>query len=225
MRYYPMFVNLENRSCLVVGAGGVGRRKIRSLLDSGAGCVTVVDTAEPDPEFQAVLDRERVVFHRREFEEADLDGQFLVIVCTSSEKVNQMVAELCDRRNILCNVADMPEECSFIVPASVTRGDLTVAVSTGGASPAVAKRIRRELQETFGEEYAGLLGVMGRLRPLMLGMGLETERNTRVFRALADSDLLSALKERDLDAATQILKESLPDPLHANIPELLDGFI
>ena len=225
MRYYPIFVNLENKSCLVVGAGSVGKRKIKSLLDFGAGRVTVVDTRRPDPGFEHVLDRDNVTFLCREFQDHDLDGQFLVIACTSSEKVNKRVAELCEQRDILCNIADMPEQCSFIVPATITRGDLTVAVSTGGQSPAMAKRIRRDLQESFGEEYASLLTVMGRIRPLMLDLGLETQENTEVFRSLVNSDLLAAIKAQDLDAATEILKESLPEPLHANIPELLDGLV
>lgn len=225
MRYYPIFVNLESRSCLVVGAGAVGRRKIKSLLDFGAGRMTVVDTREPDPAFKPVIERANVTFHCREFRADDLDGQFLVIACTSSEKVNREVADLCEQRGILCNIADMPEQCSFIVPATIIRGDLTVAVSTGGQSPAMAKRIRRDLQESFGEEYACLLAVMGRIRPLMLGLGMETPENTEVFRTLVNSDLLAAVKARDLDAATEILKESLPEPLHANIPELLNGFV
>ena len=225
MRYYPIFVNLENRACLVVGAGAVGIRKIRSLLDAGAGQVGVVDTRDPDPQLDALSAHENVTFHRREFRESDLDGQFLVMACTSNEDVNSRVGTLCEQRGILCNIADRPEQCSFIVPATVTSGDLTVAVSTNGQSPAMARRIRRDLQDHFGEEYAGLLELMGRIRPLMLGLGMETAENTNVFRTLVNSDLLAALKGRNLDAATEILKESLPEPLHANIPELVDGLI
>ncbi|MBG0789956.1 MAG: bifunctional precorrin-2 dehydrogenase/sirohydrochlorin ferrochelatase [Desulfovibrionaceae bacterium] len=225
MRYYPMFVNLENRTCLVVGAGAVGKRKLLSLLDFGAGRVHVVDTREPDAGTKAVLLRENVSFSRREFSEQDLDGVFLVIACTSSEAVNGRIAELCEQRGILCNIADQPEKSGFIVPATVDRGDLTIAVSTAGRSPAVAKRIRKELQENFGDEYAGLLTVMGRVRPLMLGLDRPTEENTGVFRSLANSDLLAALKARNLDSAVEILKESLPEPLHSTIPELLDGLV
>ena len=225
MRYYPIFVNLENRSCLVVGAGAVGRRKIQSLLDSGAGSVTIVDTLEPGPDMDTILARGNVEFFTRAFQDDDLDGKFLVIACTSSQKVNRHVGALCEKRRILCNIADQPDIGSFIVPATVTRGDLTLAVSTAGQSPAMTKRIRRDLQESFGDEYASLLSVMGRIRPLMLGLGLKTDENTAVFRTLVDSDLLAALKGRNLDAAGEILKESLPEPLHAYIPELLDGFV
>lgn len=225
MRYYPIFVNLENRACLVVGAGVVGIRKIRSLLDAGAGRLTVLDTRDPDPELDAALAPESVTFHCREFRKDDLDGQFLVMACTSNETANRRIGELCEQRGILCNIADQPEQCSFIVPATVTRGDLTVAVSTSGQSPAMSRRIRRDLQEYFGEEYAGLLTVMGRIRPLMLGLGMETAENSGIFRALVNSDLLAALRGRNLDAAREILKETLPEPLHANITELVDGLV
>lgn len=225
MRYYPIFVNLENKGCLVVGAGEVGKRKIQSLADSGAGHVTIIDTREPDPEMGSLLALPNVEFFCREFADDDLDDKFLVIACTSSEEVNWRISNLCRDRGILCNIVDQPEKCSFIVPATVKRGDLTVAISTAGRSPAMAKRIRKELQESFGDEYASLLSVMGRIRPLMLGLGMTTADNTAVFRSLVDSSLLSAIKGRDLDSVTEILKESLPEPLHDNIPELLDGLV
>ena len=225
MRYYPIFVNLENKRCLVVGAGEVGKRKIQSLLDSGAGHVTIIDTREADPEMASILAQPNVLFQCREFMDIDLDGVFLVIACTSSEEVNWRISNLCAERGILCNIVDQPEKCSFIVPATVKRGDLTVAISTAGQSPAMAKRIRKDLQESFGDEYAHLLTVMGRIRPLMLGLGLETNDNTAVFRKLVNSELLMSIKNRDLDVSMEILKESLPEPLHDNIPELLDGLV
>lgn len=223
MRYYPIFVNLENKPCLVVGAGGVGKRKIGTLLDAGAAPVTVIDTGPADTDMEALLLRGDVSFQCRQFEDTDLDGKFMVIACTSNETVNQRIADGCARRGILCNIADQPEAGSFIVPSTIERGDLTLAVSTSGKSPALTKRIRLQLQNEFGDEYALLLRLMGDIRPLMLALGLPTEDNTAVFRALTGPELLGALKLHNLDAAGEILKESLPQPLHANIPELLNG--
>lgn len=225
MRYYPLFVNLEKKRCLVVGAGGVGKRKIRSLVDSGAGHVTIIDTREPDSDLDDILCLAEVDFQNRPFKDEDIDDTFLVIACTSNKALNAHISELCAERNILCNIADQPEKGSFIVPASIKQGDLTVAVSTGGHSPAMAKRIRKELQDSFGEEYASLLTAMGRIRPLMLGLGLETKENTAVFRSLVNSGLLEAFRAKNLDSAVEILKESLPQPLHDNISELLDGLV
>lgn len=225
MRHYPIFVNLENKHCLVVGAGEVGKRKIKSLLDSGASHVTIIDTREADQEMESILTLDNVDFFCREFKDDDLDGIFLVIACTSNIPVNRRISALCEERGILCNVVDQPEKGSFIVPSTVTRGDLTLAISTSGHSPAMTKVIRRELQDIFGEEYANMLTVMGRIRPLILALGLETSENTAVFRTLVNSDLLAAFKDQNLDAAQEILKESLPDPLHAKIPEILDGLV
>ncbi|BCS87188.1 precorrin-2 dehydrogenase/sirohydrochlorin ferrochelatase family protein [Pseudodesulfovibrio sediminis] len=225
MRYYPIFVNLENKHCLVVGAGDVGKRKIQSLLDSGAAAVTIIDTREPDSSLDSILKQGNVTYCCREFDDADLNGQFLVIACTTSEAINEHISRVCNERGILCNIADQPEKSSFIVPASVKQGDLTLAISTGGQSPALAKCICRDLRESFGDEYARLLTLMGLIRPLMLDLALETKENTAVFRKLVNSNLLTAIKDHDLDSVVEILKESLPEPLHDNIPELLDGLV
>ncbi|MDD4951864.1 MAG: bifunctional precorrin-2 dehydrogenase/sirohydrochlorin ferrochelatase [Desulfovibrionaceae bacterium] len=225
MRYYPIFVNLEDKHCLVVGAGQVGRRKIEVLLRSGAGRITVIDVNEPGPDLAATLKDERVSFRRGEFKDRDLDGKFLVIASTSSEELNWRISNLCRDRGLLCNIVDQPEKCSFIVPAMVRQGDLTLAISTGGRSPALAKRIRKDLEESFGAEYGGFLMLMGRLRPMMLRLGLETDENTAVFRSVVDSRLMEALEKKDSALARDILAEKLPPGLHNAISELLDGLV
>jgi len=225
MRYYPIFVNLKNKDCLVVGAGEVGKRKSQSLLEAGAKSVLILDTNAAVAGLKSILDMENVQFESREFKESDLDGKFLVMACTSNQQVNGWISQLCEDREILCNIADQPEKSSFIVPATFKRGDLTMAMSTAGKSPAMARRIRRELQEKFGDEYAQMLTLMGRIRPLLLELGMDTQDNTTVFRELVNSNLLQALGKHDLDAAREILEESLPQSLYVNIPELLDGLI
>lgn len=225
MRYYPIFVNLKNKDCLVVGAGEVGKRKSLSLLEAGAKSVLIIDTNAAVSGLKSILDMENVQFESREFKESDLDGKFIVMACTSNQQVNSWISQLCEDREILCNIADQPEKSSFIVPATFKRGDLTIAMSTAGKSPALARRIRRELQEKFGDEYAQMLTLMGRIRPLLLELGMDTQDNTTVFRELVNSNLLQALGDHDLDAAREILEESLPQSLYVNIPELLDGLI
>ena len=116
MRYYPIFVNLENKHCLVVGAGEVGKRKIQSLIDSGAGRVSIIDTRPASEELAPLLELGNVEFFCREFEDDDVEGKFLVIACTSSEEVNWRISNLCAERTTLCNIVDQPEKCSFIVP-------------------------------------------------------------------------------------------------------------
>lgn len=224
MRYYPLFADLTDRTCLVVGAGEVGRRKIASLAACGAKEILVLDTREPDDgRLGDILAAPGVVFQRRTFADADLDGRFLVIASTSDEDLNWRISRACRARNILCNIVDQPEKCSFIVPALHTQGDLTVAISTGGSSPALARRIRQDLEEFLGSVYGSALLLMSRLRPLVLGLGLGSARNAHIFRGLVDSGLLDVLEKQDRDAASRFLAEHLPAELAGRIPEMLDG--
>src|SRR5262245_24024419 len=129
-------VDLERRSCLVVGAGPVGLEKARGLLECGAKVTVVAPEAAPE------IGRLPVRWLPRGYESADLDGQFLVVAATSREDVNRRVFADAEKRGLLCNVADVPELCSFILPAVHREGPIAVAVSTGGASPALAQRLR-----------------------------------------------------------------------------------
>ena len=223
MQHYPAFLRLEGKHCLVVGAGNVGLRKIKTLLDAGPASILVLDPADPGEEQASVFKHPSVFFQQRTFDPADVDGKFLVIAATPSSEVNASVAEACNRREILCNIADAPHLSSFIVPSCVRRGDLSLAISTGGHSPALARRIRRDLEAVFGKEYELLVDILGRLRPLLLASGRETSENTAVFRAVVESGLLSALANEDLDRAALHLRETLPQDMHENIGEILHG--
>lgn len=227
MRYYPLFVSLEGRSCLVVGAGQVGLRKIETLADCQAASILILDRQAPDQALAQLLERpglhSSLRFEQRDFQDSDLDGVFLAIAATSNAAVNQRISELCRARGVLCNIVDQPEKCTFIVPATVQRGELTLAVSTGGSSPALAKRIRKDLQEAYGREYALFLELMGRLRPLILALGQDTAANTEIFRALVGSRLLKALKDDDAALARAELSAHLPPQLHDQITEILHG--
>jgi siroheme synthase, N-terminal domain len=223
MRCYPMFVNLEGRACLVVGAGQVGLRKIMSLADCGAAPLTIIEKGEPNAALLELAKRPGVRLLQRDFAESDLDGVFLAIAATSSPEVNRRVGELCKARGILCNVVDLPEAGSFIVPSCVQRGELAIAISTGGQSPALTKTIRKDLQDRFGEEYARFLLLMSRLRPRVLALGGKTEDNSALFRKLVGSRLLEALRLEDAALARAELTTLLPPELHHLIPELLDG--
>lgn len=223
MRYYPMFVRLEGRSCLVVGAGQVGLRKIQSLADCGASRVVIIELSEPSEALLALSNRPGVSLLRRGFMESDLNEMFLVIAATSNTDLNRHIGELCHQRGILCNIVDLPDGGSFIVPSSVNRGDLTIAISTSGQSPALTKRIRKDLQDRFGEEYASFLFLMSRLRPCILALGQDTESNSALFRRLVGAKLLEALRQGDKALAQAELLAVLPLELHHLIPELLDG--
>lgn len=223
MRYYPLFADLTRKDCLVVGAGEVGRRKIGSLAACGARRVLVLDIRPPDSELEEVLAHPAVSFEQRPFDESDLEGRFLVIASTSNEDLNWRISRACRERNILCNIVDQPEKCSFIVPALYTQGDLTVAISTGGGSPALARKIRQDMEDYLGSQYGAVLTLMSRLRPMVLALGLGSPANGAIFKGLVHSGLLDALKRADRDAAGRELAQFLPEALHARIAELLDG--
>jgi precorrin-2 dehydrogenase/sirohydrochlorin ferrochelatase len=222
MQYFPVFLDLREKHCLVVGAGSVGRRKIRALLERDPAGVLVIDTSPPGDEFKKVLRNPLMTYEVREFQEQDLDDKWLVIASTDNEELNWRISNLCKERSILCNIVDQPEKCSFIVPAVFRQGDLTLAVSTGGSSPALAKRIRQGLDEYFGSHYGGFLALMSRLRPLVLELGHSTENNSALFRELVNSDLLEAFEARDREKSVEIMERMLPSELHPAIPELLD---
>jgi precorrin-2 dehydrogenase/sirohydrochlorin ferrochelatase len=223
MRYYPLYVNLHGKRCLVVGAGQVGRRKIATLAACGPDEVLVLDPAPPADVAAALSAVPGVVIERREFTPADLDGRFLVIAATSDEESNWAISRECAARGILCNIVDQPEKCSFIVPALFTQGDLTVAISTGGASPALARKIRQGLGEFLGDEYGALLVLMSALRPMILALGLPTEENSAIFRKLVHSCLIDALERGDAAAAENVLREILPAALHGDAAGLIAG--
>jgi siroheme synthase-like protein len=152
--FYIACLRLSGRDCLVVGGGDVGLEKVEGLLACD-GKVTLVAPDAVD-ELQALAAEGSITWERREFAEADLEGKFLAIAATSDTDVNIAIYEAAERRAMLVNVVDVPSLCNFILPAIVRTGPLAIAISTAGASPALAKRIKREIADAFGEPYARL---------------------------------------------------------------------
>ncbi len=148
---YPIFLDLSGRRCVVVGGGEVASRKARKLLQARAEVVVI------SPEITPELGSVAVEVHRRLYEEGDLDNAYLAFAATDSREVNAAVAREAKERGIPVNVADKPSEGDFALPSTLRRGRLQVAVSTGGASPALARRIKDELEESFGPEWSGLV--------------------------------------------------------------------
>ena len=225
MTYYPIFLKVKNRKCLLVGAGSVGVRKLKSILECDPEQVTVLDTAEPNSEMLEISRDQRVIFEQRSFKDEDLDDIFIAFACTNNTELNRRMADLCAEKNILCNIADFPEGSNFIVPSVIRQGDLTLAVSSGGCTPAFTKKIRRELQNIFGPHYAAFITLMGRIRPLVLDLGKETSHNTALFRQLVASPILDELEAGDMDRVKEILTRTLPQELVPRIPELIDDLI
>jgi len=166
MAYYPLFLELQARSCLVIGGGSVAFRKAAALLRCGAR-VTVVS-----PELSAGLKKlarqRKVHWKKHPFRPSDLAGIELAIAATDDQPVNRLAAREAKRRKIWINVVDQPALCSFIVPSVVRRGKLALAVSTGGASPALAKWIRKDLETRYADRFGRLASVSGRARKAVL---------------------------------------------------------
>ena len=217
---YPIFISLSGIRCLVVGLGQVGQRKLSGLLACNPASVLVFDLAEPAAEAATLLQDPRVRFERRSCTQADLQGCALVFAATGSAAENSRIAALCAQAGILCNSASNPEEGCFQVPAVARRTPLAAALSTGGASPALARRWKGELEHWL-EPRSRMAALMGRLRPLVLALGEDTGQNTRLFRKLADSSLQQWLEENDLENCLHYLQAELPPALHADIAELL----
>jgi precorrin-2 dehydrogenase/sirohydrochlorin ferrochelatase len=191
MGYYPAMIDLTDTLCLVVGGGEVGRRKIEALLAAGAR----VRLIEPEPEeiLRTGIASDRVELKAEPFDPAHLDGVGLVVAATDDPAVNEAVFEAARKRNVLVNVVDVPAWCSFIVPAVIRRGDLLVAVSTSGASPAMAARIRREIEAGYGPEWGPVLSLMRAVRQRLLRRGRPPAENRELFKRLAESDLVDLM--------------------------------
>jgi precorrin-2 dehydrogenase/sirohydrochlorin ferrochelatase len=225
MRYFPVSLDLRDRKCLVAGAGEVGLRKIRRLLEAAPRDILVV---EPNPDAELVAlsgNREALRIEERGFQPGDLDDRFLVIASTGDYGVNENISRLCRERNILCNIVDRPELCSFIVPALFRRGDLSFAVSTGGASPALARRAKKRLQDCFGPEYATLTRLLGGLRPMILELALDGETNKAIFHSLCEDEILESLQEGRREDLERMVRSRLPTQLHSEIGTVLDELI
>ncbi|KAB2954708.1 bifunctional precorrin-2 dehydrogenase/sirohydrochlorin ferrochelatase [Heliorestis acidaminivorans] len=185
-------LKLESRRCLVVGGGKVAERKIASLLEAGA----MVDVISPliTSTIQNWVDQGLLRYQSRGYQEGDAVGYFLVIAATDLSDINEKVVCDCSQRNILINTVDNPHLGNFYVPATFRRGDLLIAISTGGASPAVAKRIRQDLEVQFGEEYGKFLSLMAQLREQVLKEVPCPVRRKAIFDSLADANLLELIK-------------------------------
>ena len=186
---YPMFLDLAGRPALVVGGGAVALRKARALAEAGAR-VRVVAPAHvagfaEDGRFECVAAR---------YDPRHLAGARVVVAATDDEAVNARVAADARAAGALVNVVDRPALCDFIVPAQVRRGDLLVAISTGGASPMLARRLRERLEREFGPEYETYLAVMREVRAEVLARDLAPEASRRVFERLAEDDVLAAAR-------------------------------
>jgi len=206
LKYFPVFLDINDRNCLVIGGGSVGTRKALALVESGAN-VTVISPTVTDT-LRSLARRGTINLKTRTYCPADMEGMFLVFGATNQETLNRQINQDAERLNMLCNIADRPAVCNFILPATVKRGDLVIAISTSGKSPAFAKELRKHLETQFGDEYATLLTLMGGIRSLLLKEKHAPEEHKPIFNRIIQSgiiDLIKADKKEEIDTLLRII--------------------
>ncbi|HTP66060.1 MAG TPA: bifunctional precorrin-2 dehydrogenase/sirohydrochlorin ferrochelatase [Geobacteraceae bacterium] len=205
MRYFPVNLDIRGKPVVIVGGGAVAGRKCLSLLAAGAH-VTVVAPALTETLMKCV-NRGDVTHIARNYARGDLSGALLVFAATDCSEVNRAVAEEAKESGILADIADGPDLSEFISPALLSRGDLQIAISTGGKSPALAAKIRRELGRMYGREFAELIKILGKVREKLLTGKSPSSYNKRILHALVDQDLPSLLKSGSTSDIDHLLLE------------------
>jgi len=209
MRYYPIYLDLKGRDVLVVGGGAIAEGKALQLVQAGAR-VTVV-SPELTEALRAAADRGEIRRLGGSFIEEYLNGVFLVISATGDRKVNEKVANAARERGLLCNVVDQPDLCDFITPALVTRGELQISVSTGGGSPTLTQRVKREVAAVIGEEYGVLLELAAEMRAEAKDRIADFERRKDALRAFVESGALDLIRAGRRDEARVLARRFLHD--------------
>lgn len=207
MRYYPVNLNIKDRQCLVIGGGAVGTRKVLSLLECGAR-VTVISPEITD-RLKGLSHRGKIKLGLRPFKDSDLEDVFLVIGATDDETLNRRIHKNAEKRGLLCNIADRPEICNFILPAVVRRGSLTISISTSGRSPALAKKLRKDLTLQFGREYNVLLQLMGAIRQKLLNQAHAPEAHKPLFENLLNAGLIELVRDDRREEINRLLGDVL----------------
>jgi siroheme synthase-like protein len=198
MRTHAVFLRLEGRRCVVVGGDAAAERKVERCLAAGA-LVTVV-AEDVTPALARLSDAGRVTLERRAYREGDLRGAVVAYASVRDRGVIGAIRAEADREQVLLNVLDVPDACDFYAPAVVARGDLQIAIGTGGSSPGVASRLRRDLEERIGPEYAPYLAILGAVRRTLPG-----GRRAEVLDRLLDSDLLGLVRKGEGAAVDALL--------------------
>lgn len=205
---YPAFIDLRGRRCLVVGGGPVATEKAEKLVAAGAD-VRLVSPTVTDRLADLVRTGEIGEFHHRGYADGDIDGCLLVVAATNDAAVNRRVWEDGEARRMLVNVVDVPELCNFIVPSIMRHGELAVAVSTGGASPVVARRVRETIASEIGPEWGELVAMLRATREELKRRYSDMPSRAAAVESLLDTDIVERLAAGDRDGARDLIADLL----------------
>ncbi len=209
MRYYPVFLDIAEKPCVVIGGGSVAERKVTGLLSAGA-AVTVISPRVAGG-IKALEKKGALKLVKRGYKKGDLKGALLVVCASSSKTVNRAAYRHALDASLLVNVVDDPGRCTFIVPSVVDRGSLLVAISTSGKGPALSKKLRKDIEEEIGPEYAAFAELLGRVRNKLLKNGINSVKKERVIKAIVDSPLPVWFAAESTGKINGFLKDLLGD--------------
>jgi len=214
-KYYPVSLDMTDKRCVIIGGGAVAERKAERLIECNAQVVVVSRSLTPVLENRK---KENAIEHiDADYEKKTLRRAFMVIGATDREDVNAQVSQDALSLGILVNIVDDPDRCNFILPSLLQQGDLSIAISTGGKSPALARKIREELQQQYGPEFKTLIGIMGSLRKKVLAQGHTSEANKAVFEALVRSDMLQAIRDGNEKLVKKIILDTSGIDMDVNL--------
>ncbi|MBI2877590.1 MAG: bifunctional precorrin-2 dehydrogenase/sirohydrochlorin ferrochelatase [Candidatus Tectomicrobia bacterium] len=215
MRYYPLYLDLKEKLCAVVGGGEVAERKVGSLLEAQARVLVI--SPRITPALRDLWEQGEIECRVEAFAEPEIPDLFLVIGATDDPPLNLRVAAWARRHKALVNLVDDAAGSDFIVPSWISQGDLIIAISTGGKSPALARKVREELEAHYGPEYAELLELLGEVRGEVLARIPDSRTREAIFRALVASDLLQLLRQGERERARERVREMIEEQmtLHA----------
>ena len=202
--YYPVYLDVKERCCVIVGGGPIAEGKIAALLECGAQIRMI--SPEVTDEVQDMADTGALRLEKREYRDGDLEGAFIAIAATDDTSLSRRIAKEAGERNVPLNVADVTHLCTFIAPAVVRRGEVTAAISTGGLSPALARKLRVELQASPALDYADMAPMLSEVRLELRQEGTAVDADH--WQSCLNRDIL-ALYYKDSDAAKKALKEAL----------------
>ena len=219
MKTYPVnLVGLEKKRCLVIGGGAVAGGKVLGLIEAGARPIVISPAITP--ELAALAAEDRIEYQARPFDAQDVAGAFLVIAATDDPALNREVWEAGCRQGALVNVVDAPPLCHFYAPSLIRRGDFVVSIASGGAAPALAARVRRELETRFGPAYGILVDWCGAIRPAVKEAFSDPDERKKRWVALVDSPLLDLLADGRIAEARAVVVQTMGAVVAASLPSL-----
>ncbi len=206
MRYFPVNLDIDGKKALVVGGGRIAWRKVKNLVSCGAR-VTVVS-----PCFCAELTRIKGIHRvKRRYRKTDLKGTCLVVSATDSQDVNRRVSEQASAAGIPVNIVDQPALCTFTVPAVVSRGELLITISTGGGSPALARRLREKIEKEIDPFFVKHLSLLTEFRPIVQSAGLAESKRIRLLKQMAGEEVLATLRDKGIRSARSLIRRMLSE--------------